>query len=161
MSCKRIAGLFAILLLRAVAFETVYTRSRTESSTRNVFQLMRPIKQSACQFSHDFKGRTSNGSQGRHALSFSPSQKVTNAAIIANGKSYRSVLEGSVDYKLIHIKAGKPAITKRINGSKIYSALASSIVSDASGRDAAKRLIQYLSNNLTKNLILTAMKGVI
>ena len=127
-----------------------------ENSTRNVFQLMRPIKQGACQVFQAFKGRTSNSSKGQHALSFSPSQKVTNVAIIANGKSYRSVLEGSVDYKLIHIKAGKPAITERINGSKIYSALASSIVSDASGRDAAKRLIQYLSNNLIKNLILTA-----
>ena len=91
-------------------------------------------------------------------MSFSPSQKVTNAAIIANGKSYRSVLEGTVDYKLIHIKTGKPVITKRINGFKSYSALASSIVSNASGRDAAKRVIQCLSNNLTKNLILTATK---
>ena len=124
----------------------------------NAFQLMMPIEQRACEVFHDFKGQNSDSSQGQSALSFSPFKKTTNTAIIANGKSYKSILEGALDYKLIHIKKGKPVITKKINEFKIYSALASSIVTNASGRDAAKRLIQYLSNNPIKNLILTATK---
>ena len=158
MSCKRTAGLFAILLLGAVAFETVYTRSRTESSTRNAFQLMRPIEQGACQVFNDFKGRNSDSPQGQPALSFGLYKKKNNAAIIANGKSYKSILEGALDYKLFHINTGEPVIKMRNNGSKSYSASAFSIVSDAAWRDATKRLIQYIFNNLRKNLILEAKK---
>ena len=161
MLCKLIAGVFAILLLGAVAFESLYTCSTIESSTLNTFQLMRPIEQGTYHFFHDFKGQISDSSQGQHALSFSPSQKINNEVIVANGKSYRSILEGVLDYKPIDIKTGKLVITKRINRSESYSALACLIMSDASGRNAAKRLMQFLPNNLTEDLILTATKGEI
>ena len=132
-----------------------------EGSTLNAFQLMRPIEQGTYQFFHDFKRRISDSSQGQYALSFRRSQKINNEAIITNGKSYRSILEGALDYKPIEIKTVKLVITKRINRSKSYSALACLIVSDASGRNAAKRLMQFLPNNLTEDLILTATKGEI
>ena len=161
MSCKRIAEVFAILLLSAVAFGHLYMCSTMEGSTLNAFQLMMPIEPGTYQFYHDFEGRRSDISQGQHALSFRPSQKITNEAIVANGKSYRSILEGALDYKPIDIKTGKLVLTKRINQSKSFSALARLIVSDASGRVAAKRFMQFLPNSLTNDLILTATKGEI
>ena len=161
MSCKRITEVFAILLLGAVAFGHLYMCSTMEGSTLNAFQLMRPIEEGTYQFYHNFKGRISDISQGQHELSLRPSQKITNETIVANGKSYRSILEGVLDYKPIDIKAGKLVITKRINRSTSFSALACLIVSDAIGRDAAKRLMQFLPNSLTNDLILTATKGEI
>ena len=158
MLCNRIVGFFSILLLGAVPFKPLFTRSRIGASSRSIFQLMTLVELSTYKFFQDFKGRISDSSKRQNALSLSTSQKTTNPAIATNGKSYRSVLGGTVDYKLFHIRTGKPEKTKRINGSKSYSTLASSIVINASGRDAAKRLIQYLSSNLTNNLILTAMK---
>ena len=158
MSCKRITGLLAILLVVTVAFEPLHTRSRTGISTRNAFQIMAPTEQGTYQFFHDLMGWIFDSYHWKHALFLSTSQKTTNAAIAANGKSHRNILEGALEYKMTLIKAGELLIKKRNNGFKSYSALTSSIADDASRRYAAKRLMQILSDKLTDNLILTATK---
>ena len=122
---------------------------------------MTPDEQGTYKFSHDFKGRISDSSQKQNVLSFNASQKKTNEAIVTNGKAYRSILEDALDYKLIRIKTSRLVITKRNDGSKSYYAFTSSFVNDASGQDTTKRFMQFISDNLTNDLNLTATKGEI
>ena len=161
MSCKRIAGLFAVLLLGDILFKAVNTRSTTGNLTHNVFQLDKTAEQGVVQSLCGVKEWISGSPRGQRALSLSLSQKTTDAPIPANGKLQRGILEGARHRKITHIKTGRPAITKKNDGSKRYSALASSTVNNASRQVATKRLMQFLSNNPRINLKLTEAKGEI
>ena len=159
MLCNRIVGFFSILLLGAVPFKPLFTRSRMGASSRSIFQLMTLVELNTYKFFQDFKGRISDSSKRQNALSLSTSQKTTNPAIATNGKSYRSILDGALDYKLIRIKTGRLVIKKKNDRPKSYFAFASSVVNDASGQDAIKQLMQFVSENLTDELKPRVTKG--
>ena len=158
---KQISGLFALLLLNACGFEPAYISSNTGESITNTFDLMAPTDRGTYQFYHNLKGQISDNPEGRYALSYSISQNTTNAAIDADGKSHRSLLKGALDYKITRKTTGKTVTKNTIFGFTSYSALASSVASDASGRDATKRLMKILSDNLVHDLMLAAAKGKI
>ena len=161
MYCKRVAGLFVVLLLDAGGFKLVYISSTTITRILNIFQLIMPAEHGTSQFFHNFKELISDSPQRQHALAFSPSQRTTNTAIPANGKSRRSILEGALDYKITSVKISRPLITNRKNAYKSFSALVSSILNYTSGQDDTKRLMKFKSENLANDLNLTATKGEI
>ncbi len=159
--CRQISGLFALLLLSACGFEPAYVSTNAGKSIRNNFDLMAPTDRGTYQFYHDLKGQISDNPQGKYALSYSISKNTTNAAIDADGRSHRSLLKGALDYKITSKTTGDTVTKNRIVGFTSYSALASSVASNASGRDATKRLMKILSDNLVDDLMLAAAKGEI
>tara|TARA_B100001057_G_scaffold487403_1_gene570091 strand:+ start:2815 stop:3303 length:489 start_codon:yes stop_codon:yes gene_type:complete len=158
---KRISTLFALLLLGACGFEPAYTSSTTAASIRDAFVLKAPTDRGSYQFYHNLKRQVSDNRLGRYVLSYSISTNTTNAAIDADGRSHRSILKGKLSYKITLKKTGEMVKSNEINVFTSYSALASSVASDASGRDATKRLMKILSDQLVDDLLLAAAKGEI
>ena len=158
---KRISWLLALLLLSACGFKPAYTSSTTAASIRNTFDLMAPSDRGSYQFYHNLKGQISDNRLGRYTLSYSISKNTTNAAIDADGRSHRSILKGKLSYRITRKKTGETVKSNKIKGFTSYSALASSVASDASGRDATKRLMKILSDQLVDDLLLAAAKGEI
>ncbi|NCW55862.1 MAG: hypothetical protein EBV97_19155, partial [Rhodobacteraceae bacterium] len=71
------------------------------------------------------------------------------------------VLKGSLEYRITRKINGETVKTGKVKGFTSYSALASSVASDAAGRDATKRLMKILSDNLVDELMMVAAKGEI
>ena len=158
---KRIIGFWALLLLGACGFEPVYAQSTSTNSVRNNFDLSAPTDRGTYQFYHNLKGQISDNPQAQYALSYTISQSATNAATDADGKSHRGVLKGSLEYRITRKINGETVKTGKVKGFTSYSALASSVASDAAGRDATKRLMKILSDNLVDELIMVTAKGEI
>ena len=158
---KRIIGFWALLLVGACGFETVYAPSMSTNSVRNNFDLSAPTDRGTYQFYHKLKGQISDNPQAQYALSYTISQSATNAATDADGKSHRGVLKGSLAYRITRKINGETVKTGNVKGFTSYSALASSVASDAAGRDATKRLMKILSDNLVDELMMVAAKGEI
>ena len=160
-SYKRIIGFWALLLLGACGFEPVYAQSTSTNSVRNNFDLSAPTDRRTYQFYHNLKGQISDNPQVQYALSYTISQSATNAATDADGKSHRGVLKGSLAYRITGKINGETVKTGNVKGFTSYSALASSVASDAAGRDATIRLMKILSDNLVDELMMVAAKGEI
>ena len=158
---KRIIGFWALLLLGACGFEPVYAQSTSTNSVRNNFDLSAPTDRGTYQFYHNLKGQISDNPQAQYALSYTISQSATNSATDADGKSHRGVLKGSLAYRITRKINGETVKTGDVKGFTSYSALASSVASDAAGRDATKRLMKILSDNLVDELMMVAAKGEI
>jgi len=158
---KRIIGFWALLLLGACGFEPVYAPSTSTNSVRNNFDLSAPTDRGTYQFYHNLKGQISDNPQAQYALSYTISQSATNAATDADGKSHRGVLKGSLAYRITRKINGETVKTGNVKGFTSYPALASSVASDAAGRDATKRLMKILSDNLVDELMMVAAKGEI
>ena len=158
---KRIIGFWALLLLGACGFEPVYAQSTSTNSVRNNFDLLAPTDRGTYQFYHNLKGQISDNPQAQYALSYTISQSATNAATDADGKSHRGVLKGSLAYRITGKINGETVKTGNVKGFTSYSALASSVASDAAGRDATIRLMKILSDNLVDELMMVAAKGEI
>ena len=156
---KRIIGFWALLLLGACGFEPVYAQSTSTNSVRNNFDLLAPTDRGTYQFYHNLKGQISDNPQAQYALSYTISQSATNAATDADGKSHRGVLKGSLAYRITRKINGQTVKTGNVKGFTSYSALASSVASDAAGRDSTKRLMKILSDNLVDELMMVAAKG--
>ena len=156
---KRIIGFWALLLLGACGFEPVYAQSTSTNSVRNNFDLSAPTDRGTYQFYHNLKGQISDNPQAQYALSYTISQSATNAATDADGKSHRGVLKGSLAYRITGKINGETVKTGNVKGFTSYSALASSVASDAAGRDSTKRLMKILSDNLVDELMMVAAKG--
>ena len=86
-------------------------------------------------------------------------QTATNAATDADGKSHREVLKGSLAYRITRKINGQTVKTGNVKGFTSYSALASSVASDAAGRVSTKRLMKILSDHLVDELMMVAAKG--
>ena len=157
--CKRFIGFWALLLRGACGFETVYAPSTSTNSVRNNFDLSAPTDRGTYQFYHNLKGQISDNPQAQYALSYTISQSATNAAKDADGKSDRGVLTGSIAYRITQKINGETMKTGSVKGFTSYSTLASSVVRDAAGRDATKRLMKILSDNLVDELTMVAAKG--
>ncbi|MEK9643470.1 MAG: hypothetical protein VW122_12980 [Paracoccaceae bacterium] len=158
---KRIIGFWARLLLGACGFEPVYAPSTSTNSVRNNFDLSAPTDRGTYQFYHNLEGQISDNPQAQYALAYTISQSATNAATDADGKSHRGVLKGSLAYRITRKINGETVKTGKVKGFTSYSALASSVASDAAGRDATKRLMKILSDNLVDELMMVATKGEI
>ena len=158
---KRIIGFWALLLLGACGFEPVYAQSTSTNSVRNNFDLSAPTDRGTYEFHHNLKGQISDNPQAQYALSYTIFQSATNAATDADGKSHRGVLKGSLAYRITRKINGQTVKTENVKGFTSYSALASSVASDAAGRDATKRLMKILSDNLVDELMMVAAKGEI
>ena len=158
---KRIIGFWALLLLGACGFEPVYATSTSTNSVRNNFDLSAPTDRGTYQFYHNLRGQISDNPQAQYALSYTISQSATNAATDADGKSHRGVLKGSLAYRITRKINGQTVKTGNVKWLTSYSALASSVASDAAGRDATKRLMKILSDNLVDELMMVAAKGEI
>ena len=158
---KRIIGFWALLLLGACGFEPVYAPSTSTNSVRSNFDLSAPTDRGTYQFYLNLKGQISDNPQAQYALAYTISQSATNAATDADGKSHRGVLKESLAYRITRKINGDTLKTRNVKGFTSYSALASSVASDAAGRDAKKRLMKILSDNLVDELMMVAAKGEI
>ncbi|MEL0285704.1 MAG: hypothetical protein VW949_04040 [Paracoccaceae bacterium] len=158
---KRIIGFRALLLLGACGFKPVYATSTSTNSVRNNFDLSAPTDRGTYEFHHNLNGQISDNPQAQYALSYTIFQSATNAATDADGKSHRGVLKGSLAYRITRKINGETVKTGKVKGFTSYYALASSVASDAAGRDATKRLMKILSDNLVDELMMVAAKGEI
>ena len=158
---KRIIGFWALLLLGACGFKPVYATSTSTNSVRNNFDLSAPTDRGTYEFHHNLKGQISDNPQAQYALSYTIFQSATNAATDADGKSHRGVLKGSLAYRITGKINGETVKTGNVKGFTSYSALTSSVASDAAGRDATIRLMKILSDNLVDELMMVAAKGEI
>ena len=156
---KRIIGFWALLLLGACRFEPVYAPSASTNSVRNNFDLSAPTDRGTYEFYHNLKGQISDNPQAQYALSYTIFQSATNAATDADGKSHRGELKGSLANRITRKINGQTVKTGNVKGFTSYSALASSVASDAAGRDFTKRLMKILSDNLVDELMMVAAKG--
>ena len=156
---KRIIGFWALLLLGACGFEPVYAPPTSTNSVRNNFDLSAATDRGTYQFYHNLKGQISDNPQAQYALSYTISQSATTAATDADGKSHRGVLKEPLAYRITRKINGQTVKTENVKGFTSYSALASSVASDAAGRDATKRLMKILSDNLVDELMMVAAKG--
>ena len=158
---KRIIGFWALLLLGACRFEPVYAPSASTNSVRNNFDLSAPTDRGTYQFYHNLKGKISDNPQAKYALAYTIFQSATNAATDADGKSHRGALMGSLAYRITRKINGQTVKTGNVKGFTSYSALASSVASDAAGRVSTKRLMKILSDHLVDELMMVAAKGEI
>ena len=156
---KRIIGFWALLLLGACGFKPVYATSTSTNSVRNNFDLSAPTDRGTYEFYHNLKGQISDKPQALYALSYTIFQRATNAATYADGKSHREVLKGSLAYRITRKINGQTVKTGNVKGFTSYSALASSVASDAAGRVSTKRLMKILSDHLVDELMMVAAKG--
>ena len=156
---KRIIGFWALLLLGACGFEPVYAQSTSTNSVRNNFDLSAPTDRGTYQFYHNLKGQISDKPQAQYALSYTISQSATNAATDADGKSHRGLLKGSLACRTTRKITSETVKTGNVKGFTSYSALASSVASDAAGRVSTKRLMKILSDHLVDELMMVAAKG--
>ncbi len=158
---KRIIGFWALLLLGACGFEPVYAPSTSTNSVRSNFDLSAPTDRGTYQFYLNLKGQISDNPQAQYALAYTISLSATNAATDADGKSHRGVLKEPLAYRITRKINGDTLKTRKVKGFTSYSALASSVASDAAGRDATKRLMKTLLDNLVDELMMVAAKGEI
>ena len=156
---KQIIGFWALLLLGACGFEPVYATSTSTNSVRNNFDLSAPTDRGTYEFYHNLKGQISDNPQAQYALSYTIFQSATNPATDADGKSQRGVLKGSLAYRITRKINGQTVKTGNVKWLTSYSALASSVASDAAGCDSTKRLMKILSDNLVDELMMVAAKG--
>ena len=147
------------LFVSACGYKPIYGPSGAAQGLDGKVSIDAPSNRAGYILYHQLENRLKDTEDGKYKLSFSISETSSRAAIDADGRAHRAVLEGFATYNLRRLSDNQTVTSGRVKGFTGYSTLAASVASHAASRDATQRLMTSLAEKIVFELVLVANKG--
>lgn len=147
--------LLSLAALAGCGFTPVYGPQGGGSRLLNAVALSEPADRYDYDFNARFEERLGRGA-GPYALDVNISTGVTGLGSLADGQTTRYRLTGRADYRLSPAGSEEALIAGRTDAFTSYSATGSTAATQAAERDAKRRLMVILADQVIDRLLLDA-----
>ncbi len=143
------------LLISACGFEPVYGSGGTGSALRGKVEVSAPDTVDTYLLVQNLEQRLGRSSNAEYDLNVTLDTEFQGQAITAANETTRYSIVGQVDYTLMSVETGDIVASGNVRNFTGYSATGSTVDTLASERDARKRLMMILADQLTTQLYVT------
>ncbi|WP_120499011.1 LPS assembly lipoprotein LptE [Roseovarius sp. EL26] len=156
LSDRRTFLLGGLGLLAGCGFSPVYGPQGSATKLQNNILLDEPKSRPAYLFVREFETRMGRGTSGKYGLSYSISLSYDAVAIDKNDVTNRLNLVGTTTYALRDLSDGAVLKTGHVTNFTGFSNTGTTVASQAASRDAEKRLMIIMSDQVITQLIAAA-----
>lgn len=149
--------LLGALALGGCGFTPVYGPTGQGGQLLNAIALPEPGDRNGYNFNLRFEERLGRGT-GPYALTRTLTVDSTGLGSLSDGQTTRYQLTGRAQYALTLVDGGAPLISGHTDAFTGYSATGSSVSQKASSRDARRRLMVILADQVIDRLLIDADK---
>lgn len=143
------------LMISACGFEPVYGTGGTGSALRGKVEVLAPDTIDTYLLVQNLEQRLGRSSNAEYDLNVTLDTEFQGQAITASNETTRYSIVGQVDYTLMSVETGDIVASGNVRNFTGYSATGSTVDTLASERDARKRLMMILADQLTTQLYAT------
>jgi LPS-assembly lipoprotein len=143
------------LLISACGFEPVYGTGGTGSALQGNIEVSAPDTIDTYLLVQNLEQRLGRSSDAEYDLNVTLRTEFQGQAITASNETTRYSIVGQVDYALLSVETGEIIASGNVRNFTGYSATGSTVDTLASERDARKRLMTILADQLTTQLYAT------
>ncbi|MGB7240643.1 MAG: LPS assembly lipoprotein LptE [Sulfitobacter sp.] len=144
------------LALAACGFEPVYGTGGTGTALQNRVLVDAPVDRNAYLATQRIEERIGRGDNAAYTLALKITSSNQGLAIDAAGTTTRYNLVGQADYVLKDTATGQVVTSGKVNNFTGYSATSSTVSALAAERDAQRRLMIILADQIVARLLATA-----
>lgn len=144
-----------LTLVAACGFEPVYGTGGTGSALRGNVEVSAPDTIDTYLLVQNLEERLGRAANADYTLNVKLMTEFQGQAITASNETTRYSIVGKVDYTLINVETGEIIASGDVHNFTGYSATGSTVDTLASERDARKRLMTILADQLTTQLYST------
>lgn len=154
--CDRRILLILPLAVAACGFEPVYGTGGTASALRGRVTVTAPSDVDSYLLVQNLEERLGRAGSAEYRLDLRLATSTQGQAITSTNEINRYSIVGALDYSLTRISDGNVVASGQVDNFAGYSATGSTVESLAAERDARKRLMAILADQLTTRLYATA-----
>jgi len=141
-----------LLVLSACGFQPVYGPGGTGTALQNAVQVDAPNDAYSYTLVREIETRLGRTASPRYALALTVDTSEEGLAIDSEDNTTRYNLVGKVDFALRNLSSGQIEVSGNVENFTGYSATGSTVATLAAERDAQKRLMVMLADQLVTRL---------
>lgn len=146
------------LLLAACGFTPVYAPGATGSQVQNNISVKAPSTRDEYLLTQRLEERLGRSGAAAYTLTYSVSIGQTGVAVDRAGSTTRFNLVGTLRYQLTEASTGRVVTSDSIDNFTGYSAAGTTVATFAAERDARKRLMVLLADQIIARILTTDLK---
>ncbi len=143
----------ALLALAGCGFTPAYGPAGGASALRGRIALAEPDDKAAFDLHARLEERLGRAEAAVYRLDSTITVKRLSGGITADNSVTRYTLEGSVNWSLVRLSTGDPALNGQVDSFTGYSATGSTVAGLAAAEDASTRLMRILADQIATQLI--------
>lgn len=151
--------LFAVpLMLAACGFTPVYAPGGTGTQFQNNITVQAPTTRDGFLLTQRLEERLGRAGNAQYTLNYSVRSSVASLAVDTEGTITRFNLIGSANYSLIETGTGRVVASSFVDNFTGYSAAGTTVATLAAERDAQKRLMVMLADQIVTRVLSTDLQ---
>lgn len=155
--CRKIL-LMMPLLLAACGFTPLYAPGGTGTQLQNNITVSEPNTRDAFLVTQRLEERLGRAVDPAYTLSLSVRSSAEGLAVDSEGSTTRFNLLGNADYSLIDVSSGRVVTSGSVDNFTGYSAAGTTVAALAAQRDAQKRLMVLLADQIVTRVLVADLE---
>lgn len=158
LSFNRTVLVLALMALSACGFQPVYAPGATGANVQNKISVQAPNNRNAFLLTQRLEERLGRASNADYTLQYAISTSQANLAVDTEGSVTRFNLVGSARFSIIATSTGQVALSDTVTNFTGYSAAGTTVATFAAERDARKRLMILLADQIVTRVLSTDLE---
>lgn len=146
------------LALAACGFTPVYAPGGTGAQVQNSITVQAPNTRDEFLLTQRLEERLGRASEARYALNYTVRSNRTRLAVDTEGSATRFNILGSARYSLVETSTGRVVASDSVDNFTGYSAAGTTVAALAAQRDAQKRLMILLADQIVTRVLTTDLQ---